>query len=483
MSKKNSNVLKNRNNELTSLLFGSPFKNKTKTTRSFSERAKTKQSTSEKNTEKPTINIKPNKQLTPAWFDEDDDDFEGITEDDQISQNQENTNEKNFEKTTNTKKKTKTLNGEKITINRNLAKTNEIKKPQRKWAKIKNKDKTKTNEDLLANQTSTSSSLLRLSKKLPKKMISLTKLKDLNWQSKNTSAITSVDFHPGGEICSVGSSDRTLRLFQCDGVKNTMLKKITFSDLPIKESKFCLNGEQIICAGDRQHMYIYDLRSDNVSKITQLMNKKIDQLKSFCVSDPLRLICLVDVSGSILMIDQRSKQWVKDLVPPMPAEAISFVPNTNKLISTGKSGEILVWDVRNRQCVDKFEDIGVMNSTSIAASGNLKYYATGSTSGVVTIWNAKKREPLKSLMNLTTNSNLLQFNHDSQMLMMASSEKKNALRFVHIPSFTVFSNFPDPQTYVNKVTSFNISNDSTKIVIGNNSGNVYLYRNVYYQKW
>jgi U3 small nucleolar RNA-associated protein 18 len=55
-------------------------------------------------------------------------------------------------------------------------------------------------------------------------------------------------------------------------------------------------------------------------------------------------------------------------------------------------------------------------------------------------------KPLKALMNLTTRIDSLTFNHDAQLCAMASKRNKDAFRLVHVPSQTVFANWPTGQT-------------------------------------
>ena len=50
--------------------------------------------------------------------------------------------------------------------------------------------------------------------------------------------------------------------------------------------------------------------------------------------------------------------------------------------------------------------------------------------------------PLKAVLNLTTSISCLAFNPDAQVLAQASHAHRDALRLVHLPSLTVFSNWP-----------------------------------------
>lgn len=85
-------------------------------------------------------------------------------------------------------------------------------------------------------------------------------------------------------------------------------------------------------------------------------------------------------------------------------------------------------------------------------------------------------KPLKALMNLTTTIDTLSFNHDSQMLLMGSRMKKEALRLVHLPSLNVFSNWPTTRSPLHYVHSAAFSPHSGFLGVGNAKGRVLLYR-------
>lgn len=62
--------------------------------------------------------------------------------------------------------------------------------------------------------------------------------------------------------------------------------------------------------------------------------------------------------------------------------------------------------------------------------------AVSSNTGLVNIYNAEraredtKPKPLKTIGNLTTNISCLRYNHDAQLLAMASNVKKDQMRLV-----------------------------------------------------
>jgi U3 small nucleolar RNA-associated protein 18 len=107
-------------------------------------------------------------------------------------------------------------------------------------------------------------------------------------------------------------------------------------------------------------------------------------------------------------------------------------------------------------------------------------------------------EPLKTLSALTTRISTLAFNHDAQLLVMASREGKDGMRVVsfllpsritmsflfsrltpshqvHTNSLTTFSNFPTSSTPLGHVSSAAFSARSEYLAVGNTRGKVLLW--------
>lgn len=113
-----------------------------------------------------------------------------------------------------------------------------------------------------------------------------------------------------------------------------------------------------------------------------------------------------------------------------------------------------VWDLNTRTCINRAIDDGNLSCTSLAVSPSGQFVATGSAQGVVNLYDIKtvlenqSPMPLKIVMNLVTSVTNLKFNPTSEILSAASFDKHNALKMLHLPSFTVFSNFPTLQTNI-----------------------------------
>jgi len=155
----------------------------------------------------------------------------------------------------------------------------------------------------------------------------------------------------------------------------------------------------------------------------------------------------------------------------------------NFVLSGSEDSQVYVWDVRQRKCVKRWQDEGGFGSRIMSGDQRGSYLSIASNIGLVNIYSADstvtadstKPKPLKTLGNLTTNISCLRYNHDSQLLAIASNVKKDQMRLIHLPSLTAFGNWPTTSTPLGHVTSMDFSNGSEYLVTGNNRGRVLLY--------
>ena len=152
------------------------------------------------------------------------------------------------------------------------------------------------------------------------------------------------------------------------------------------------------------------------------------------------------------------------------------------------------WHIGSRRCVERFHNEDGTITSSLAASSN--FLAVGAESGVVNLYNDKhaplggargpsltaisERSPHKSIMNLTTSADNLCFNHDGQILAMSTRRETNGLKLLHVPTATVFSNWPTSKTPLKYVWSMDFSPKSRYMAIGNDHGKCLLYRLKHY---
>ncbi|KAH9487370.1 putative U3 small nucleolar RNA-associated protein 18 [Psilocybe cubensis] len=161
-------------------------------------------------------------------------------------------------------------------------------------------------------------------------------------------------------------------------------------------------------------------------------------------------------------------------------------------VLTGEA-EVYIWDVAQRRCVKRWKDEGGYRGAGrvfTVGGGSNGSMAIGSSSGFVNVYGSdsfsvpgdgtfssgsEKPKLVKALGHLTTPISTLKFNHDAQILAMASKDKKDSMRLVHMPSLTAFSNWPTSSTPLGHVTAVDFSARSEYVAIGNTRGRVLLY--------
>ena len=165
-----------------------------------------------------------------------------------------------------------------------------------------------------------------------------------------------------------------------------------------------------------------------------------------------------------------------------------FVQST---VPIAAGGEIYVWDLKAQECVHRFADDGSVRGTALAVSKNNRYLAAGSDSGVVNIYNRNalmdgggsnggRPQPEKVVLNLTTAVTSVKFNPTSELLCVASELKENAVKMVHLPSMTVYQNFPSLNYNLKRVNCVDFSLSGGYMSMGNNRGAANLYRLKYF---
>ena len=353
--------------------------------------------------------------------------------------------------------------------------------PKPKWATVKHQDHDQDHEP---EEEDTRFRLgqyhMKKGTMLSKGVLDIVKLKDANQASSSKSVVQALQFHPNGELLLTGGFDKTLRLFQVDGKVNPLVQSRHFEGLPIHCAKFSPDGRDLLVSGPRPYYYTYELQTGRMEKLpTKFGMEKLSQLHEFHFSHQHLLV--MGQSGHTYLLDRDTKRWISTLKMNGACYAADFSPDGQTIYTFGEEHEVYVWDVRQMgRCVQRIPDHGGTRGSRVAASKD--YLATGSNSGMVHLYDVSdlSKSPVKEFGHLTTNISSLSFNHDGQLLALASRSEKNALRLVHLPSKTVFSNWPTPKTPLNYVSQVAFSPSSKLLALGNDQGRVLLYQLKHY---
>lgn len=371
--------------------------------------------------------------------------------------------------------------------------------------------------------------------RLPQGRIEVERLRNANEaQGRATfSPIESLSFHPSNRahVLMTTTKDRRLRLFQVDGNTNPLLETLYIAELPMQSALFHPSGSSILLSGPRPFFYSHDLESGKTVKSTpwrgfgsSAVGAEEKDLSNVCFQSSAKdsdrsLLAIGGRRGAIHLLEWGSVggsgggSLVGSLHMNTPLVGLTW--NSSKahsLVSLSTLGIVHSWDIRNMKCEVQKSDSGLYGPKGIKASPNGDYWAIGSESGIVNMYGSeiidssqttnKTMQLQKSIKNITLTTTSLQFNHSSEMLAIASDKKKDALKVVsvplflvksktllltytfikqaHLPSLTVFENWPTAGTPLGRVSCLGFSNSSEYLAIGNSRGKVLLYSNRHY---
>lgn len=293
---------------------------------------------------------------------------------------------------------------------------------------------------------------------LDRDFLRLKRCTHLNHSSRVKTALNCVNFHPNSTVALVGSRVGLVRLFQVDGEENNILQSVYFKGYRLCDAKFISsNGrEEIIVGSDGSSpnsvglCYYYDMIAGKIVRIKlEKGGHQRYSLRGFQLSPDSQYLAACDNNGQINILSASTKEHIAELKMNGDVDCLAFTSDSKYLVSHGKGSgcQAYVWDIRSSgSCVNRFTDLGTVEATSLALSSNL--CAIGSNMGYVNLYNVEdivkkaEPEPIKSVSNLTTGVTSMRFNHDGQLLMIASAEKDDAIRFVNTCVGRVYKNFP-----------------------------------------
>lgn len=326
---------------------------------------------------------------------------------------------------------------------------------------------------------------------LPQNIVSLKRVAKTTSTDKINAVVNALAFHENSQLLAIGGYDKVLKLFSLTKNQDTQnfalknVKSYHLKGLPIEKAVFLHRFDEILACGMKKFVLGVGLVNEKINKYSStLFTAKFDQtIDNLELSRDEDYIALSSkTSPYIEILDSRNKQLAFEFKMNEYCHATSFSNDSKFLYTVGDKGKIYQWDLNTRRLFNSFADIGSFQTISLASSPNNMYLASGSITGIVNIYDAQQNPPahLKEIPNLTTRATLTKFNGTSEILAIASKWKNNAVRLVHLPSYTVFSNWPNFKTDVRCVSAMEFSPDSKFLCLGNEEGNVFIYNVCHY---
>ncbi|OLL22632.1 putative U3 small nucleolar RNA-associated protein 18 [Neolecta irregularis DAH-3] len=325
---------------------------------------------------------------------------------------------------------------------------------------------------------------------LPVGNLDITRMIDANKQAPSQAVVQTVSFHPYYPILMTGGFDRTLRLFHIDGKINPPATSIHLRKLPISHASFHPDGRRVFAGGRRKFLYSWDLESGLVNKIDRIsgIEHLSNSMEHFRLSPCGKYIGISAKNGWVNILAAGTGQWVAGAKIEGAISEFVWCRDGSGLVISNTNGELWDWSIGERRFTFRWKDDGGVSTCKIALGGyGDRWCAIGSSCGIVNVYDRRSfsseernPKPLKTLEHLTTSINCLEFSPDGQILAMATRGKKDKLRMVHIPSCSVYKNWPAQTTPLGRVGCLEFSPHGEMITIGNEQGRVGLWKLQHY---
>ncbi|TVY54643.1 putative U3 small nucleolar RNA-associated protein 18 [Lachnellula cervina] len=322
------------------------------------------------------------------------------------------------------------------------------------------------------------------------------------------SSISSLSFHPEYPVLLSSGPASTLYLHHiapnAHPTPHPLLTSVHVRHTPIHTSSFLYpQGDKIFFAGRRKYFHVWDLPSGNIQKVTRVYGQKEEQksMERFKLSPCGRYMALVGSSrkggGTVNILDASSTQWIATARIEGKNGVADFAwwSDGEGLTIVGKGGEVGEWSVESRSYIARWIDDGygptvltLGGKHGPSSLGGDRWVVIGSQSGIVNIYDRKtfttpkgeltipeRPEPKRSFDQFTKPISNLEISPDGQLLAFSTKWKPDGLRLAHLPSCTVYKNWPTGNTPLGRITAVAFGRASDILAVGNEGGNVRLF--------
>ncbi len=218
--------------------------------------------------------------------------------------------------------------------------------------------------------------------------------------------------------------------------------------------------------------------------------------------------------GVISVLGANTRQWIAEARLDSRNGIADFCwwRDGGGLTILGRDGSIGEWSGASERFVGLWRDEGSVGAIVLALGGSQgpdalggdRWVAVGSRSGIVNLydrselletpppageedvgeqqqegqtglWIKEKPTPTRRFEQLVTPITVLAFAPDGQLFAFGSQQTKDALRLVHLPSCTVYRNWPTDQTPLGRITAVAFGRQSGLLAVGNDVGKIRLW--------
>lgn len=331
--------------------------------------------------------------------------------------------------------------------------------------------------------------------RLRPEVVAIERMKDIG--PTQPSAINCLSIHPSLPIILSSGTSSTLYLHHLmprpvpPDPQNPLITSLHLKHTPLSTTAFsagaiadATTGPQIYLSSRRRYFHIWDLPSGSIRKVTRVYGQQDTQrsMETLKPSPCGRYVALLGSTrkggGVINVLDARTLQWMAQVRVESRKGLADFAwwGDGRGLCIVGRGGEVSEWSSEESRIIARWEDEGAVGTTTLVLGGRVanadqksaslplgpdRWVVIGSTSGIVNVYDRgawtspppAKPKPTKTFDHLTTPISNLAFSPCGQLLAMSSRWKRDALRLVHLPSCTVYRNWPTSKTPLGRISA------------------------------
>jgi len=329
---------------------------------------------------------------------------------------------------------------------------------------------------------------------------------------KHKDQVLSISFHPKFPILLTSSPASVLYLHHLDAAAhptpNPKLTSVQVRHVDVRRSEFCgPQGDKIFFAGRRRFFHCWDLESGHVDKTSIVIGhqQEHNSMENFRLSPCGRYMGIMvsrskGGGGNINILNAMTRQWIAAvrLDGRLGLADFAWWQNGNGMTVLSRDGLVGEWSMVRKRFLCLWRDEGCISGTKIAMGGQRgprelggdHWVAVGSSNGIVNIYERQtllqagsdnfigaetRPKPKRTFEQLVTGITSMTFSADGQMLAFASREQTDALRIAHLPSCTIYRNWPTAQTPLGRITAIALGPRSDMLAVGNDTGKVRIW--------